>query len=67
MLELLKIIVQSVVLERDEDGQIIGERVADPVALFTPEQCGAYVAKLREQIEAVNASQQSDPEPFTDT
>jgi hypothetical protein len=56
LLELIKIMVQPVALERDPDGNIIGEKVGDPVALFTPEQLPEYVAQLREQIEAANAA-----------
>jgi hypothetical protein len=53
-LELVKVMVQPVAIERDADGTIIGERVGDPVALFTPEQLPEYVAQLRQQIEAAN-------------
>jgi len=56
LLELIKIMVQPVALERDPDGNVIGEKVGDPVALFTPEQLPEYVAQLREQIEAANAA-----------
>jgi hypothetical protein len=56
MLELIKIMVQPVALERDPDGNIIGEKVGDPVALFTPEQLPEYVAQLRKEIEAANAA-----------
>jgi hypothetical protein len=54
MLELLKVMVQPVVLERDADGRIVGEKVGEPVALFTPEQLPEFVAELRQQIEAAN-------------
>jgi hypothetical protein len=54
LLELIKVMVQPVALERDPDGQIVGERVGDPVALFTPEQLPEFVAKLREEIEQAN-------------
>jgi hypothetical protein len=53
-LELVKVMVQPVAIERDADGRIVGERFGDPVALFTPEQLPEYVAQLRQQIEAAN-------------
>jgi hypothetical protein len=56
MLELIKIMVQPVVLERDPDGNITGERIGDPVALFTPEQLPNYVAELRHQIDQANVN-----------
>ena len=57
-LELIKIIVQPVALERDPDGNIIGERIGEPVPLFTPEQLSTYVAELRNQIDTANANGQ---------
>jgi hypothetical protein len=56
LLELIKIMVQPVVLERDPDGNITGERIGDPVALFTPEQLPNYVAELRRQLEQANVN-----------
>jgi hypothetical protein len=56
-LELVKVMVQPVAIERDADGKIVGERIGDPVALFTPEQLPEYVAQLRQQIEAANSGQ----------
>jgi hypothetical protein len=53
-LEFLKVLVQPVALERDGEGQIIGEKVGEPVALFTPEQLSEFVAELRQQIETAN-------------
>jgi hypothetical protein len=55
-LELLKVLVQPVVLERDPDGRIVGEKVGESVALFTPEQLAEFVAELRQQIEAANGA-----------
>lgn len=54
MLELIKIMVQPVALERDADGKIVGERIGDPVALFTPEELPEFVANLRKEIEQAN-------------
>lgn len=53
-LELLKIMVQPVAIERDPDGRIVGEKVGEAVALFTPEQLIEYVEKLREEIDSAN-------------
>lgn len=54
MLELLKLIVQPVVLERDEDGRVVGERLGEPTALYTAEQLTEY----REAIERELVAQQ---------
>ena len=54
MLELLKVIVQPVAIERDPDGQVTGEKVGAAVSLYTPESLADYVAKLRAEIEAAN-------------
>jgi hypothetical protein len=56
-LEFLKVLVQPVALERDSEGQIIGEKVGEPVALFTPEQLSEYVAQLRGEIEQANTNE----------
>jgi hypothetical protein len=53
-LELLKVLVQPVALERDAEGRIVGEKVGEATALFTPEQLSEFVAELRRQIEAAN-------------
>lgn len=54
MLELLKVIVQPVVLERDPDGQITGERVGEAVPLYSPAQLGEYVEALRLRLDTEN-------------
>jgi hypothetical protein len=59
-LELIKIMVQPVAIERDDDGQIVGEKIGEPVALFSPEQLVEYVAQLRQQIDTVNANGRPD-------
>jgi hypothetical protein len=56
MLELLKIVTQAVVLERDDDGNIIGERIGEPVPLYTFEQVTAFFARVGEEIAASNAA-----------
>lgn len=54
MLELLKVIVQPVVIERDQDGNILGERTGETVALFTPESLPDYVEALRAGLAEAN-------------
>lgn len=44
--ELLKIIAQPVVAERDEEGRVIGEKFPDPVALYTEEEIVEYIKTL---------------------
>ena len=50
-LELLKVIVQPVVLERDEEGRIVAERIGDTIALYTLEQISKFVESLKTQLE----------------
>jgi len=50
MLELLKVIVRAVVLERDEDGNIIGEQLSEPEALYSVEQYEQWLANVRAQL-----------------
>jgi len=50
MLELLKVIVRAVILERDEDGQVIGEQLSEPVALYSPEQYDEWLAQVRAEL-----------------
>jgi hypothetical protein len=54
MLELLKIVVQAVVLERGPDGSIIGERVSETVPLYSPAQISEYVEALRLRLDTEN-------------
>jgi len=56
MLELLKIMVQPVVLERGEDGDIVGERVGEVIALYAPEQIYEFVRLLKSQLEEGEAN-----------
>lgn len=56
MKELLKIIVQPVVLERDEEGRIVGEMIGDPRPLYTLEELDAYRSGLTAQIEKENGN-----------
>ena len=58
-LELFKAIVQPVAVERDENGDIMGERVGDPVSLYTDEQVLLFLQQVREEL----ASQQNGAAP----
>jgi hypothetical protein len=46
--------VQAVVIERDEEGRIVGEKLSEPTALFTPEQLPEFVEKLRSELAAAD-------------
>lgn len=52
--------VQPVVIERDPDGQITGERFGETVALFTPESLPEYVEALRNSIAEANAARMQE-------
>ena len=56
MLELLKVVVQPVAIERDPDGRVTGEKLGEAVSLYTPDSLVEFVAKLRQEIEAANAA-----------
>lgn len=55
MLEFLKLLVQPVILERDDDGQIIGEKLAEPVPLYSTDDLISFVETLHAQIAELNA------------
>lgn len=63
MLELLKILVQPVVLERDADGKVVGERVSDPVPLYSRELIVEFLDRLDGEIAAANASASNGGQP----
>jgi hypothetical protein len=54
MLELLKLIVRAVVLERDEDGVITGERLTEPAVLYSLDQYEEFVTNLRAELGGAN-------------
>jgi hypothetical protein len=62
MLELLKVIVQPVVLERNDDGEIVGERLSDPQPLYTQAQIEEFFTTLRSQLASMNAPADSPEE-----
>jgi len=45
-LQFLKLIVQAVAVEMDENGRIIGERLSDPKPLYTEEQIMEFLREL---------------------
>jgi hypothetical protein len=61
VLELLKIIVQPVILERDEQGNVIGERLGEPTALYTPEQISEFVDAIKTELLRANAALDGQP------
>lgn len=48
--ELLKVLVQPVAIERDDDGNIIGERVGETTALYSIEQTSEFIERLRNEL-----------------
>jgi hypothetical protein len=46
----LKFLVQAVALELDEEGAIVGERVAEPVAFYRPADVTAFVTDFAERL-----------------
>jgi hypothetical protein len=55
LLELIKVIVQPVVLERDGRGRIVGERLGEPQSLYSDEQLLEFMRLVREGIATENA------------
>jgi hypothetical protein len=60
MLELLKVLVQPVVLERDADGAIIGEKLAQPTPLYSAEEFAAFWATLEDDLVEQNETETTD-------
>lgn len=58
----LKFMVQAVVLELDEAGAIIGERVSEPLAVYTAEQLAEFVETFEAQLAAAEPIEQAPPE-----
>jgi predicted neutral ceramidase superfamily lipid hydrolase len=50
MLELLKLIVQPVILERDPDGNVAGERFGEQIVLYTRGQLDEFYLALEAAI-----------------
>jgi len=54
MLELLKVIVQPVVLERDQDGRIVGEKLGQATPCYSLEEVIVFMHGLDQQIKTEN-------------
>jgi hypothetical protein len=55
LLELLKFVVQPVVIERDSDGSIIREQIGEPTACYTDEQLHQFIEAVRREIRTANS------------
>jgi hypothetical protein len=53
--EFLKIVVQPVIIERDKDGQIVGERLTESVSLYSLEALPKFVETVKQSLEEENA------------
>jgi hypothetical protein len=60
-LELLKVIVQPVVLERDDEGKIVGERVGNAVPLYGQEEVEKYFSSIQDEITTANETEKDQP------
>lgn len=58
-LELLKVIVQPIALERDDDGRIVGEKVGEPTAIYELDKVQAFVDELRAELELASIAARS--------
>jgi hypothetical protein len=54
MIELLKLTIRAVLIERDEDGKIIGETLTEPAVIYAPEHFEEFVEALQKQINEAN-------------
>lgn len=55
--ELVKLMVQAVVQERDDGGKVTGELVSQPTACFDLEQVANVQAQALVEVDAFNAEQ----------
>ena len=53
-LELVKLVVRPVVLQRDDEDRIVGEQVGEPAVIYTPEQFAELVQALQAEIVRAN-------------
>lgn len=56
-LEFLKIIVQAALIERDDDGEVVGERLSEPTALYTTDQIVNFIDSLKSELVNANAQE----------
>lgn len=65
--ELLKVLVQPIVLERDDAGAIVRERFGEPVPLYSLADVAGFVATVEAELERANNGNGSIPDPVGDT
>lgn len=56
MYELLKVVVQPVILERDASGKVTGEQSAAPVSLYSADQVSELFASIEAEVAKHNAA-----------
>jgi hypothetical protein len=61
-LEFLKVVVQPVVLERNEEGQVVKEQVGEPTPLYSIEQITEFMEKLRIELHNANEAMKKEKE-----
>lgn len=55
-LELFKFVVQAVLIERDDEGQVVREVPADPLTFYSADTMGEWAAgALADEIEKLNS------------
>jgi hypothetical protein len=54
IVELLKVLVQPVVLERDDAGRIVGERLGETTPLYTLDHVAEFVAAVEGELARAN-------------
>jgi hypothetical protein len=55
--ELIKLVATAVLIERDDQGRVIGELTSDPTACYTTEQLASVWAQAQVDVDAFNAAQ----------
>lgn len=55
--ELVKLLVQAVALERDDEGQVTGEAISEARACYTLEELVAFHAQAQVDVTDWNAAQ----------
>jgi hypothetical protein len=63
-LQPLKFIVQAVALELNDDGNVVGERVSEPVALYRPEDVIDFVQSFPERLAAAQTDSRTSLQPL---
>ena len=55
MLEFLKVLVQPVLIERDEDGRIVGEKLGEARPCYSLDEVVQFTEELQKAVERENA------------